>query len=476
MHVRLRNWIRGPRIESLSSTVIPHDPSQDKPIASKDDLFGIFRESEKPRSAFRIGAEAEKCGVKEDGGHPLHYGADILPVLEELARKHGWTRESETDGGPVIALTRHGASITLEPGSQFELSGAPLPNIHEVAAELDAHLAELRGITDGRGVAWLGLGFHPFATRADLTFVPKTRYGLMRSYLPTRGSHALDMMLRTCTVQANFDYESEVDALRKLRVGLKLSPVTTAMLANSPWVEGKAYGGLTYRGRVWLDVDPDRAGLLPAMWGEGAGYEQYIDWALDVPMFLIKRGNRFLANTGQTFRSFWKDGFEGERANLGDWQLHLNTLFPEVRLKKTLEIRGADMQSEGTCPALAALWTGIYYDDQALSEADALTRDFTHDELVLLRGTLHKDGLRAPFRGKPLAELAQRIVEIAEGGLRRRRVLDSAGRDETVFLSDLKRLVAQSKTPADVLLAGMSEEKDFVGAVIRRTRLVPAAR
>jgi glutamate--cysteine ligase len=454
--------------------VIANDPSKDKPIANKSDLFEIFHEAEKPQSEFRIGAEAEKAGVFEDG-RPIQYEGEVgvLYVLGQLAERHGWTPESETAAGPVIALTRGGASVTLEPGAQLELSGAPLGNVHEVAAELDAHLCELRGITDPHGIAWLGLGFQPFAKREDLVFVPKARYGLMRSYLPTRGGHALDMMLRTCTVQANFDYENEVDAIRKLRVGLKLSPLTTAMFANSPWVERSPYGGATFRGKVWLDVDPDRSGLLPAMWDERARYEQYVDWALDVPMFLVKRGDRFLVNTGQTFRSYWADGFEGERATLADWQLHLNTLFPEVRLKRTLEIRGADMQSEEGCAALAALWTGIFYDQTALAEAEELTRDFKHTELALLRTKLHLTGLRTVFRDKPLAELAAAVLDVSRRGLARRRRLDAAGRTEEVFLAGLGRLVEQQTTPAERLLEGMAAEKDFTAAVIRRTRLAP---
>ena len=453
--------------------MIDLDPSLDQPIARTSDLLRVFHEAHKPRSEFRVGVEAEKFGVLEDGARPLHYHGDvgIRSILDGLAAHHGWQPGSETDGGPIIALSRDGASITLEPGGQLELSGAPHASLHAVADEIHAHRHEMSGLTDRHGIAWLGLGFHPFAKRSDLTFVPKTRYGLMREYLPTRGDHALDMMLRTCTVQANFDYSDEADAMRKLRVGLRLSPLTTAVFANSPWVEGAPYGGRTFRGRVWLDVDPDRSGLVPCMWREGAGYEQYVDWALDVPMFLVKRGNTFLANTGQTFRSFWKNGYEGHFATLADWQLHLNTLFPEVRLKKTLEIRGADMQSADRCSALAAFWTGIYYDDRALAEADALTRDFSLDELGRLRVASHAAGLRAVFRGKPLAELAARVVEIAEGGLRRRRVLDDHGHDETSYLEHIKTLVVQGKTPADELLEGMEDEKDFAAAVIRRTRL-----
>jgi glutamate--cysteine ligase len=458
--------------------VIPPDPSQDLPIGRKSDLFGIFRDAEKPRSEFRVGVEAEKFAVFEDGHRPMQYDGEfgVRWVLGELATRYGWLPATETEGGPLIALTRDGASITLEPGGQVELSGAPHAHIHAVVDEIDAHRREVGSITDAHCIAWLGVGFHPFAKRTDLTFVPKVRYGLMRNYLPTRGDHALDMMLRTCTVQANFDYADEADAMRKLRVGLKLSPLTTAIFANSPWVEGAPYGGKTFRGRVWLDVDPDRSGLLPWMWPERAGYDTYVEWALDVPMFLLKRGGKYLVNTGQTFRNFWKNGFEGHFATLADWQLHLNTLFPEVRLKRTIEIRGADMQGTSRVSAVAALWTGIYYDDKALAEAEALTRDFTPPEALALREVLHRDGLQATFRGKPLAELAARVVEVAKGGLTRRHVLDGSGSDETVYLADIERLVASGKTPADELLDGMKGEASFASAVIRQTRLSPRSR
>ena len=458
--------------------MIDHDPAQDQPIASKGDLLAIFHEAEKPASEFRIGAEAEKAGVLEDGARPLHYEgtAGVLSILGELVTRYGWAAEREKTDGPIIALTRNGASITLEPGAQLELSGAPLATIHEVAAELDEHLHEITSITDRNGVAWLGLGFQPFARRDELTFVPKARYGIMREYLPKRGAHALDMMLRTCTVQANYDYANERDAMRKLRVGLKLSPLTTAIFANSPWVEKAPYGGLSYRARVWLDVDPDRSGLVASVWPEQAGYAEYAEWALDVPMFLVKRGADVLLNTGQTFRSFWKDGFEGHRATLADWQLHLNTLFPEVRLKRTLEIRGADMQSSENAPALAALWTGIYYDAQALAAAEEVTRDFQHREVVALREHIHRDGLRTLWRGRPLAELAGQILEIAEAGLVRRCRLDARGRDETRHLATIKQLVGNAKTPADALLESVDPGKDLTAEVIRRARLTLSPR
>ena len=278
------------------------------------------------------------------------------------------------------------------------------------------------------------------------------------------------MMLRTCTVQANFDYDSEKDAIRKVRTSLKLSPLTTAMLANSPWHDGAPFGGVSYRGRVWLDVDPDRSGLVPGMWADEASFATYVEWALDVPMFLFKRSGQKVANTGQTFRSFWKNGFEGHRPTQADWQTHLNTLFPEVRLKKTIEIRGADAQRTKLACALPALWTGIFYDDRALGEAEALVQDWTHAEVAATREHIWQDGLRAQFRGAPLQVLAERLLEIAEGGLERRGFeRPSDGKDERVHLARLKELVAEGWTPGDELLAavkpGATFAKDVVAAV-----------
>jgi glutamate--cysteine ligase len=279
------------------------------------------------------------------------------------------------------------------------------------------------------------------------------------------------MMRRTCTVQANYDFSSEADALRKLSVALRLAPLTTAMFANSPFKEGAPWGGLSYRAQVWLDVDNTRAGLVPAAWAEGAHYTDYIEWALDAPMFLLKRQGRVLENTGQSFRSFLRHGFSGHRATLGDWETHLNTLFPEVRLKRTIEIRGADSQSLALTAALPALWTGILYDTQALAEAHDLAAGFTFEELSALRAHIPRLGLRAPFRGRTLLPLAERLVEIAAGGLGRRARLDRAGRDEKIHLLRLQQLIEHGQTPADALLAGLAEAGEFTPAVIERARL-----
>ncbi len=447
------------------------EANDDRPITTDEMLLEPFHAAEKPASAFRCGAEAEKPGIFADLSTFPYDGprGGVATILQELAQKD-WHGESEFEGGPLLALTRDGASITLEPGSQLELSGAPLATVHETAREFRAHLAELADLSERLGVSWLGLGFQPFATRADYTFVPKLRYGVMREYLPTRGGHALDMMLRTSTVQANFDYLSEEDAMRKLRVGLALAPVTTAMFANSPFYEGAPFGGPSYRAKVWLDVDPDRGGLVPPVWKEGAGYRDYVEWALDVPMFMIKRDGKRVANTGQKFRDFMKNGYEAHRAEMGDYTTHLNTLFPEVRLKRTLEIRGADAQNEAMTPALSALYTGLFYDPKALSEAADLVRDFTLEETTAVREHVWKLGLASPFRGRTLRDLAEKVVAIAAGGLSRRGRLDAAGNDETVVLEPLVALVSKGESPADALLRGLpAGVEDRKREIVRRT-------
>jgi glutamate--cysteine ligase len=450
------------------------EPHNLEPIRRREDLLAPFVESFKAPAAWRIGPEMEKFGIFEATGTPVPYAGpkSILSILENLAENHRWVIEREREGGPIVALVRGDESVTLEPGAQLELSGGKSETVHQVNAEIRAHMREIGPLSRAMGVRWLALGFHPFARREDFQWVPKQRYGVMREYLPTRGGHALDMMLRTCTVQANFDYESEADAMRKMRVALALAPLTTAMFANSPWKEGRPHGGLTYRGRVWLDVDPDRTGLLPTLWKRGARLDDYVEWALDVPMFLFKRGGQAIVNAGQTFRQFWKSGFESHGATQEDWRLHLNTLFPEVRLKKTIEVRAADVQSIELGCALPALWSGIFYDERALTEAGALVDGWTHDEVAELRKTVWREGLRARFRGKPLAEMAERVIAIAEGGLERRARVDAqTGKDERVYLARLRKLAGEGRTPADVLLHGMDKERDPAKAIVERAAI-----
>ncbi len=450
------------------------ETGDDVPIRGRDDLLIPFLRACKPREKWHIGPELEKFGLLVRSRSPLPYSGDqsVIRILTELSEHYGWIPQREHDGGPIVALQRGGGSVTLEPGGQLELSGAQADDIHQVCAEIRTHMRELGPLSREMGVRWLGVGFHPFARREDFEWVPKQRYGIMREYLPTRGGHALDMMTRTCTVQVNLDYASEADAMRKMRVALALAPATTAMFANSPWKEGKPHGGLTYRGRVWLDVDPDRTGLVPSLWKADARFDDYIEWALDAPMFLVMRDGYALPNTGQTFRSFWKGGFQGHVALLDDWTVHLNTLFPEVRLKKTIEIRGADMQATNMSCALPAVWTGVFYDDRAMAEAEALVDGWSYDEVAELRTRAWRRGLREPFRGRPLAEVAERLVSIAEGGLERRGIVDAAsGKDERIHLARLRRLVGDARTPADALLEGMDREADPLAAMVERTAL-----
>ncbi len=438
---------------------------------SEDDLYRFFHAAMKPRHQWRVGAEAEKFGVYQETGGAVPYEGDrgIVGVLSALARRFGWTPVSEVEGGPLIALERQHASVTLEPGGQLELSGAPLDDVHAILAETKAHLAELHTVCAPLGIAWLGVGFHPFARQDDLPWVPKLRYSIMKEYLPKRGERALDMMRRTATVQANFDYASEEDAMRKLRVALRVSPIVTAMFANSPFYEGRVTGDRSERAKVWLAVDPDRQGLLPKLWNPDSRLRDYVEWALDVPMFLFKRSGKVVVNTGQTFRDFWNNGFQGHHADIHDWELHLNTLFPEVRLKHTIEVRGGDSLPTRLSPALPALWTGILYDPTALDEAESFSASFTWDEMEALRLELAQRGLSAVLRGKPLADAAQRLIDIARGGLARRKRLSDDGDDETVHLAALSKLVQHGSSPADELAQGLpSEPAAMKSEIIRR--------
>lgn len=447
--------------------------TNDERLRGLDDLLAPFHEAEKPRARWRVGTEAEKFGVHRGSGAPVLFEgeAGVRTILLELADRHGWFAEREVEGGEVIQLRRGDASITLEPGAQLELSGAPLGTIHQTCSEFRGHMAELRDISDELGIVWLGLGFHPFATQDQLPWVPKLRYGVMREYLPTRGSRALDMMRRTATVQANFDFDSEADAVRKLRVTLALSPVVTAMFANSPFLEGRAAGEKSHRAAVWLDVDADRTGLLPFAWSEGFGYRDYVEWALDVPMFLVKRDGKVLRNTGQTFRGFLRDGFSGAHATRGDWTTHLNTLFPEVRLKNTLEVRGADSQPTSMVCALPALLKGVLYDEQALAEAEALVAGLDHEAVAAARPAVARDALRATLSGRPMADWARSLLAIAEGGLSRISNLDRQGRDERIHLSKLKTLVEDGLCPADAMLAEIDEHADLLPQILEKAHL-----
>lgn len=446
--------------------------SQAALIAGLDDLLLPFHEAESPRSEFRIGTEAEKFGVDTEL-RPVSFDGPkgVLRVLEALSAEFGWTPKHEVPSAPAIALTRGQASITLEPAGQLELSGAPLADIHATRAEMDAHIAELETVSKPLGLTWLGIGFNPLASLDQLPMVPKLRYPVMAQYLPTRGARGLDMMKRTCTVQANMDFESEADAMRKLRVSLRIQPIVTAMFMNSPWYEGQHRGIRGERPDVWLHMDPERTGLLPFAWTSGATYQDYVTWALNAPMFLIVRDGQVVHNTGQRFSEFLADGYQGTRATRLDWETHLNTLFPEVRLKRTLEWRGADNQRRDLVCALPALARGVLYDPVALDRAEALASRLSYEDVVAHREDITRRGLRAQLGGRPVGEWADELLTIAEDGLDRLDVRDAYGRTERVHLMPLRALVDAGACPADFLITSLPEDRPDPRAMVKLTRV-----
>jgi glutamate--cysteine ligase len=448
-------------------------PAPDAPVRTLDDLLVLFHDAEKPRDRWRVGTEAERLAVREADGSPLSYEGEIsvASIFGRLIHDHDWEAEREVEGGPIVALRAADAAITLEPGAQIELSGAPHRTIHEAKAESDRLWKQFDPIMEELGLVWLGLGCHPFARVEQLGWVPKLRYGVMRQYLPTRGPMAADMMTKTCTVQANLDYSSEEDAMRKLRAGLKTQPLVMAMFANSPWQEGKQSGFRSYRSLVWLHMDPDRSGLLPFMWKDRPRYLDYVEWALDAPMFLVKRGGEVHYNTGQTFRDFMNNGYRGVRAQYDDWMVHLRTLFPEVRLKSTLEYRGADAQSRQLSFAVPALWKGLLYDERSLDELEALTDSWSFAEVEKQREALARHGVRTRFVGREAADWAGDLFELAEAGLRRIAHANAKGEDEAAMLAPLRALLEGARCPADVLLEEVSAEAPTRGDVIAVSRL-----
>lgn len=455
--------------------------SNDTLITSNEQLYGLLHASEKPASRRRIGAEMEKFGVRRSDGAAVTYGGTRAVGVEHFLKAFvddcGYVAEHEVPGGPVIALARevHGVreSVTLEPGGQLELSGGAHVDLHAVKAEFDTHMRELGRMSVEENVAWLGLGFQPFAKREDYTFVPKLRYAVMREYLPTRGQYGLDMMLRTSTVQANFDYASEAEAMQMLRLGMRLAPLTVALFSNSPYLEGRAGDCLSYRARVWTSVDPDRSGLVPPVWQEGAGYEAYMQWVLDAPMFMFKRDGKTVDNRGQRFRDFLEKGFEGHRATEADWEGHVNTMFPEVRLKRTLEIRGADAQRDGMAIALPALWTGLLYDAQALGEALERTRGLSLELVEASRARVPYEGPRAMLGDKSIVEWARALVPLASEGLARRARATGIP-DEQSLLDPLREHVARGTCPADALLAKLGATPTVAQLIAASEIPVPA--
>jgi len=433
------------------------DQSDPTPIESRDELVAWFDKGPKPPAEFRIGTEHEKFGFYGADRSPVPYEGPrgIHAVLDGLAARTGWEPIIEGDR-PIGLFDPNGmGAISLEPGGQFELSGAPVETLHETDAETAAHLEAVKAVAAPLGIAWLGLGHSPEWTRAQTPVMPKQRYAIMARYMPKVGSRGLDMMFRTSTVQVNLDFSSEADMVRKLRVSLALQPVATALFANSPFVEGAPSGFLSTRSEIWRDTDNNRSGMIPFAFEDGMGFERYVDYALDVPMYFVKRGDHYHDVAGASFRDLLAGRLPqlpGERATLSDWANHLSTLFPEVRLKRYLEMRGADAGPRPMLAALPAFWVGLLYDDGVLDQAWQMVKDWSATERQALRDAVPRLGLAAPFRGGAIREVAAQALALAHEGLRRRARRDASGRDETLHLAVLDRIVAEGRTEAERLL------------------------
>jgi glutamate--cysteine ligase len=430
--------------------------AKDDPIIeSREQLVAPMEAGEKPKSAWRIGTEHEKLVFFRANHRAPSYDepAGIRDILLNL-REFGW--EPVEEGGKVIAMRGADGTVSLEPAGQLELSGAPLENLHQTCAETGRHLEQVKAIGERCGVGFLGLGMWPDKTRAELPIMPKGRYDIMLRHMPRVGSMGLDMMLRTCTIQVNLDYASEADMAKKFRVGLALQPLATALFANSPFTEGRPNGFLSYRSHIWSDTDPHRTGMLPFVFEDGFGYERYVDYMLDVPMYFVFRDGKYIDAAGQSFRDFLRGelpALPGEKPRASDWIDHLSTAFPEVRLKSFLEMRGADGGPWSRICALPAFWVGLLYDQGALDAAWDLVKDWSMDEREALRSAVPKLALDAPLPGGGrLHDIAREILAIARRGLAARGQLNTGGDNETGFLETLDEIVASGKVPAQRLL------------------------
>ncbi|SLN59225.1 Glutamate--cysteine ligase GshA [Roseovarius litorisediminis] len=427
------------------------------PIEHHEQLAGYLESGCKPKEDWRIGTEHEKFGYCKDTLKPIPYEGprSILAVLEGLRDGHGWAPVEE--GGKLIGLEKDGANVSLEPGGQLELSGAPVETIHETCDEVNAHLRDVKDIADKVGVGFIGLGAAPIWTHDEMPLMPKGRYKLMDAYMQKVGTMGQTMMRRTCTVQVNLDFSSEADMVQKFRVALALQPVATALFANSPFLEGKPNGHKSWRSRVWRDLDADRTGTLPFVFEDGFGFEQYAEYALDVPMYFVYRDGNYIDALGQSFRDFLKGelpALPGEKPTLSDWADHLTTIFPEARIKKFMEMRGADGGPWRRLCALPAFWVGLMYDQTSLDAAWDLCKEWDTEIRDSLRIAASVDGLQARVGNISMHDLAREAVKISESGLKARARSGAGGMipDETHFLNTLKESVESGKVPADELL------------------------
>ena len=430
-------------------------PSKDEtPINGKDQLVANLENGCKPKSSWRIGTEHEKFLYCEESFDALRYEGDrgVRAFLEGLQR-FGW--EPVLEGGNLIALSAPGkGSVTLEPGGQLELSGAPLETVHQTCGEVNEHRSEVKEVAEDLHMGLLGLGMTPNWSREDVHWMPKGRYKIMRDYMPKVGGYGIDMMTRTCTVQVNVDFESEADMVKKLRVGVALQPLATALWANSPFTEGKPNGFLSKRADIWQDTDKDRTGMVPFVFEGGMGFEQYVDYVLDTPMYFVYRDG-YVDAAGQSFRHFMNGNLPalpGQIPPLADWEDHLSTIFPEVRLNTFLEMRGTDSGPWGRLCALPAFWTGLLYNSQSLDACWDLVKVWSAEQRESLYRAVPKQALKAEVNGRSLQDIAVEVIDIAREGLSRRAALDSAGNDETGFLIPLQDIASSGITPAERML------------------------
>lgn len=435
------------------------DTSDHTSIGSIGDLTDYLAQGCKPEAEFRIGTEHEKFPFFCDSHAPVPYFGEtsISGLLKGMQAAQGW--EPIMDGENIIGLAEpHGmGAISIEPGGQFELSGAPLESLHQTHDEAAEHLAILKTIADPMNIRFLGMGGSPQWSFDETPKMPKSRYAIMTRYMPKVGSHGLDMMYRTCTIQVNLDFSSEEDMRRKMQVSMKLQSLATALFAASPFTEGKPNGYLSWRGEIWRDTDNARSGLLPFTFNPDFGFKDYVKWALDVPMYFVVRDGKYHDCTHITFQQALDGALKGEVAdwepNMGDWANHLSTLFPDVRLKRFLEMRGADGGPLSRIAALPAFWVGLLYDSEALAAAETLTRDWSFAEVQALRDAVPVQGLNAAFRGGRLADVAKDVLAISRRGLKNRARLNAAGKDEAVYLDPLDEMLVRGKVLAEDMLA-----------------------
>ena len=430
------------------------------PITSLKQLADYIAVGCKPAERFRIGTEHEKFGFRlADLATPPYEPTDGQPgsirsLLEGLLRYDG---EPITDAGNIIGVKQGDAAISLEPAGQLELSGAPVETLHDTMAELETHYEQVRSVSRDLQIGFAPLGFHPIATREQMPWMPKGRYAIMRRYMPKVGRHGLDMMTRTCTVQVNLDYASEQDMLRKLRVSLLMQPLATALFANSPFTEGRPNGFLSYRAHVWTDTDNDRSGIPRVMFEPGFGFERYVEWLVDhVPMYFVYRDGAYIDVAGASFRDFMAGrlhNLAGTVATVGDFADHITTVFTDVRIKRFLEMRGADAGRADMMVAQSAFWVGLLYDEAALTAAEALLREATWEDAVALRAAVPREGLAATWRGGSLRDLARDAVAISRDGLRARGRHNAEGLDESILLAPLEAIAAGEPTQAEQWLA-----------------------